>query len=62
MQVLEVGLPDVGFKPLLLREKLQVLSSPRPWVAALGGGACGESVSQPFLPASMYTFSHLPHV
>lgn len=62
MQVLEVGLPDVGFKPLLLREKLQVLSSPRPRVTALGGGACGEIVSQPFLPASMWAFSHLPDV
>lgn len=27
MHVLKVGVPDMGFKPLFLREKLRVLSS-----------------------------------
>lgn len=59
MYVFKVRIPDVGFKLSLLREKLLVLNS-LPVVGHHGGaGACGETVSPPLLPASMWFPSHL---
>lgn len=54
---------DGWFKPLLLREKLKVLSSLLTvGHHCVGGGVYGETMSQPLLPASVWVFSHLPDV
>ena len=60
--VLKVGVPDVGYEPLLLREKLQVLTS-LPFVGCNArGGVYGEILSLPLLPTSVWFPFHLPDV
>lgn len=62
VQVLKVGVPDVGFKPLLLRGKLGVVSSPWTVGGHARGGTYDKAVSQSPLPISMWVFSHSPDV
>ena len=56
LQVLKVGVSDMRFDPLALREKLQVLSSLLIVGHCTRGGVYGEIVSQPLLSSLMWVF------
>lgn len=62
MPNLKFGVPDVGYKPFIPQEKLQVLSSLATVGSCVKDGVYGKIVSQLFLPTSMWLPSHLPDV
>ena len=60
VEVLKDEVPDVGSKPLLLRERRGVLNSLLVVGHSAGDGVYGEIVSQPLLPISMWFFFLFP--
>ena len=62
VQVLKVGVPDVGSDPSLLREQLWDGSSLSIVGLHAERGVYGETVSQHLVPTFMWVFSHLPNV
>lgn len=59
VQILKVGVLDVGFKHFLFKEKLWVLSSLLILGCRTWDGGYGKIGSQPFLLVSMWVFSCL---
>lgn len=62
VQVLKIGVPDMGFKAFTFQGEACICKFPLDCGSLHGGAVYGEIVSQPLLLASMWVFSCLPDI